>query len=299
MRIRLRASFQWVAIALGALSVASCGLSRVGVGEPLDTADAGGADGMTVMVGDGAVATGDASGGAEAGTAGDANVKGDGGVSSPADSGIGCAVGATPLALCDNFDNPTTGWASFWTTVNTAKGVLKSDATIAVTPPRSLFSGAPSGTLDGEQVGLTVQVTFGKTVTVDLDYNASVGSPASYVEIVQLMAGGVDDGRLLVSGANTTAYLNGYGGDPRQGVSTGTVTTGDGWHHARVVFVFATSNGYTSVQIDHGAVLPSNMGNTMPVPTPAHFDVHVGSGPGPSQPPSRLNVDNLVLTVAP
>ena len=297
MSIRLGASLGWVAIALGALIAASCGLSRIGAGDTLDVTDAAGPDGMAVMLGDGAVATGDASGEADASTAGDA----DDGASGPADSGIGCAVGATPLGLCDNFDNPTTGWASFWTSVNTANGVLKSDTTNSVTPPRSLYGAAPAATLDGEQVGLTAQVTFGKTVTVDFDYNASVGSPASYVEIVQLMVGGggVDDGRFLVSGGNTTAYLNGYGGDQRQGVSTGTVTTGDGWHHARVVFVFATSNGYASLQIDHGAVLPSNMGNTMPVPTPAHFDVHVGSGPGPSQPPSRVNVDNLVLTVAP
>lgn len=277
-------------------AIAACGLSSVGTGT--DTTG-GGADGNSsdASNADGSVKAEDGGGaqGADSGAITDGGTDaGDGATKPTTDSGLGCTVGATGTSLCDNFDDLTTGWASFWTVLKPGASAVSQDVTTSVSPPKSLFTAAPLNTPDPYEVGLTKQMPFGKTVTIDFDYEVVT---SGYVEIVQIMFGGKDNARFLVSTTDTLAYIDGYNATPRLGVGTGVVTLG-AWHHAHVVFTFANATGGTSLTLDHGATLPSNLGDTVGT-APATFDVHVGDSPGTAQAASRANVDNFVLVVTP
>ncbi|MEO6419454.1 MAG: hypothetical protein ABIP39_08620 [Polyangiaceae bacterium] len=288
----------------GALA-ASCGLSTLGLGttEGLDSRDAG-ADESAPDLDTGAGETSNAEDASvdgppdadatSADAAGDAKDTAPPDADAGADSGLGCAVGATATLLCDDFDNGATGWASFWTAVN-PNGLLASDLTTYVSAPRSVSASVLVATPDGYQVGLYKQITFGTTVTVDLDYEATATN--GYLEILQVMFGGTDNARLLVSTSDTIAYLDGYSGTPRLGVAKGASTLG-AWHHAHVVFVLATSGGKVSMAIDGAAAITSATGNTLGT-APAKLDVHVGSSPGTGQGASKVNIDNFVLSVIP
>ncbi len=275
--------------------IAACGLSTLGTGPDAVDAVDGAADGRSggPSGADGSVSTQD--GGPEGGDGGGVVDGSSDGTTKPADSGIGCTVGATATSLCDNFDDPFTGWASFWTLQNPAMSLVSQDVTTSVSAPKSLYAGAPMNTPDPYEVGLKKQMAFGKTVTVDFDYE--VIATGGYVEVVQIMFGGTDNARFLVNTSDTIAYVDGYNGTSRRGVGAGVATLG-GWHHAHVVFTFASAGGGASITLDHGATLPSNVGDTVGT-APATFDVHVGNSPGMGQAASRANVDNFVLTVTP
>ncbi len=277
--------------------IAACGLSSVGTGP--DATGGGGADadaGGGPSGADGSASTTD--GGtqlADGGTTKDSGTGAVDGGMKGGDSGIGCTVGATATSLCDNFDDPITGWASFWTLQSPALSAVLQDVTTSVSAPKSLYTAAPMNTPDPYEVGLKKQMAFGKTVTADFDYE--VTAPSGYVEVFQIMFGGTDDARFLVSTSDTVAYVDGYNGTSRRGVGAGVATLG-GWHHAHVVFTFQSSGGGASITLDHGATLPSNVGDTVGT-APANFDVRVGNSPGTGQGASHANLDNFVLTITP